>query len=86
MSLISQDCSFQVQGSRPDWEELFYSASLLFRIVIDPIPVYFDFIQNFSLLSLRWARKAAVRPSFEPSFLEIASFGPKLSPKEDSGI
>ena len=30
MSLISQDCSFQVQGSRPDWEELCFSQVLCY--------------------------------------------------------
>ena len=35
-------------------------------MLIDLVPVYYDFIQSFSLLSLRWARKAAVRPRFEP--------------------
>ena len=60
---------------------VFYSSSLFFRLFIGPVPVYYDFIQNFLLLSLRWTRKAAVRSRFEPSLLEISSFGPKLRPK-----
>ena len=30
MSLISQDGSFQVQGSRPDWEDLCFSQVLCY--------------------------------------------------------
>ena len=39
---------------------MFYSSSLFFRIFIGPVPVYYDFIQSFSLLSLHWTRKAAL--------------------------
>ena len=44
---------------------VFYSSSLFFRLFIGPVPVYYDFIQNFLLLSLRWTRKAAVRSRFD---------------------
>ena len=39
---------------------VFYSSSLFFRLFIGPVPVYYDFIQNFLLLSLHWTRKAAL--------------------------
>ena len=63
----------------------FYSSSLLFRIFICPVSVYYDFIQSFSLLSLRWTCKAAVQSRFEPSLMESCALVPSSDRKRSAG-
>ena len=63
----------------------FYSSSLLFRIFICPVSVYYDFIQSFSLFSLRWTCKAAVQSRFEPSLMESCALVPSSDRKRSEG-
>ena len=89
-SLSSQGDSVLAFGSRvPDLDGKYcivFRCPNLFRILIDPIPVYSYFIQDFSLLSLHWKRKGTIRLRFEPGLQEISSFHPKLSQKEEPGL
>ena len=64
---------------------MFYSSSLFFRLFIGPVPVYYDFIQSFLLLSLRWTCKAAVQSRFEPSLMESCALVPSSDRKRSAG-
>ena len=87
MLLISRESRQLSGGEFQTWmgRTAFYSSSLLFRIFICPVSVYYDFIQSFSLLSLRWTCKAAVQSRFEPSLMESCALVPSSDRKRSEG-
>ena len=87
MSLISRESRQLSGGEFQTWmgRTAFYSSSLFFRLFIGRVPVYYDFIQSFSLLSLRWPCKAAVQSRFEPSLMESCALVPSSDRKRSLG-